>query len=294
MKPKKILIFIIMLFILISPLFAVKSIVALSSNNLVDGSSHNLLNSMLKQRLEAIGYKYYFADSMSDTNIQYYSAIDMINKNAETLVIDPVDKNSFDKIIEICEQNDIDVISLYSQFETQYDRIASITYDFDKSAQLIADDILENALVDNKDKEAVFMITLSNVDYNESIKKLINNLGENGTKVSDFFPINSDDQAVDYIPYINSKDSNNTILVFSNVKGAIIFHKYMMLQTGSDNFLKYCLSGYASEDTMKENKIRAILTLKTAEILDTIVDILETGELYDKQISQELKIYSDF
>jgi hypothetical protein len=68
----------------------------------------------------------------------------------------------------------------------------------------------------------------------------------------------------------------------------------MMLQTGSDNFLKYCLSGYASEDTMKENKIRAILTLKTAEILDTIVDILETGELYDKQISQELKIYSDF
>lgn len=294
MKTKKIFIFILILFIFISPSFAIKSIVALSSNNLEEGSSHNLLNSMLKQKLEATGYKYYYADSMSDSSIQYYSSIDMLNKDAETLIIDPVDQNSFDRIIKICEENNVNVISLYSEFETHYDKIASITYDFDRSAQLIAEDILNHSGKDNKTTEAIFMITLSKIDYNESVKKLINTLGESDATISDYFPIDSDDEVVDYIPYINSKDPEKTIIVFSNVKGAMVFHKYMLLQTGKDDYLKYCLSGYASDDTMGENKIRAILTLKTNEILDTIFDILETGNLYDKQISQELKIYSEY
>jgi ABC-type xylose transport system substrate-binding protein len=104
MKRKTILVLILTAFISLASIFATKGIVGFSSSNLEEESNYYLVNRLLKQKLESTDYKYYFADSKSDESIQYYSVIDLLNKNIGTLIINPVSQENYGAIIKICKK----------------------------------------------------------------------------------------------------------------------------------------------------------------------------------------------
>jgi hypothetical protein len=289
MKIKKIVVFTIILLISISSIFAGKGIIGLSSSNLDDGCTLDLLNIMLKQKLESNNYKYYYADSNSDESIQYYSVIDMLNKNIGTLIINPVSQKNFSAIIAICEENNINVIDLYSPFESNYDRIATITYDYKKSSKYLAKDIFSVSDKIGRQMDVVLFIELARTDYRELIKHLINELRENDISLVEYFSISNELDVLNYQSIISYKYTEETILIFPNVKSAELFHKYMMLDKGYDNFIKYCLIGIElSEDEMRENRIKGILSIDSDEIVNIIYSTILNGNFNDIELSQKL------
>jgi hypothetical protein len=137
--------------------------------------------------------------------------------------------------------------------------------------------------------DVVLFIKLARTDYRDLTKYLINYLRGDDLSLSEYFPIKSDENVVDYQSVIAFKYTKDTILLFPNVKSAKLFHKYIMIDQGHDNFIKYCLTGNSiSKSEMKENRIKGILTIDSVEIANIIYNTIINGDFKDAEISQKL------
>lgn len=291
MQFKKEMVFLLLFCILIPSVYSDKKIIAYSTNNITLNSNHDLLNKKLKERMKKDNLEYYYADSFFNEQIQYYSVIDMLNKNANTLILNPVNQNSYERVVELCDEYNVKLINLYFRNNSKKSGEASIYNDFRKSAKIIADDIIQQSLVKNKNYSVNFLVNHSMVESVGIIKYLETMFNDNNVKIDHFFLVYDKDLIIDFVPLLASQNTDNSIIIFSNVNSAVIFHNIMIKKYGCDNFIKYCLSGCGEQFDMIDYNIRGVLVTDNDALANHICDIIETDNFKDAEIFQVLKTF---